>query len=239
MADSRPAVVEQPTERAEAFLRLADEHLDAAYRLARAILRDADRARRTPHTTRSSRLGASGRRSETRRASSPGSTGSSSTPVATGCDPLVGNRPTSRPRSRSPLATRTDRRMTASCSQTRSRDCRPITAWSSPSATTGTSPWKRLPAAWASLRARSSRASTTPSSASTPRSALPTAREPSDDRRPARTAPAELVPRRDPGRRDGAGCLARAGWQQSRRHLRYRAGLLAIVGSPSSRRRPC
>ena len=101
MADSRPAVVEQPTERAEAFLRLADEHLDAAYRLARAILRDADRARRTPHTTRSSRLGASGRRSETRRASSPGSTGSSSTPVATGCDPLVGNRPTSRPRSRS------------------------------------------------------------------------------------------------------------------------------------------
>jgi RNA polymerase sigma factor (sigma-70 family) len=41
MVDSRPTVVEQPTERAQAFLRLADRHLDAAYRLARAILRDS------------------------------------------------------------------------------------------------------------------------------------------------------------------------------------------------------
>ena len=41
MADSRPAQAGQPTERAQAFLRLADEHLDAAYRLARAILHDA------------------------------------------------------------------------------------------------------------------------------------------------------------------------------------------------------
>jgi RNA polymerase sigma-70 factor, ECF subfamily len=49
MADSRPAVVEQPTERAAAFLRLADEHLDAAYRLARAILRDSTDAQDATH----------------------------------------------------------------------------------------------------------------------------------------------------------------------------------------------
>ncbi len=49
MADSRPAVVDQPTERAEAFLRLADDHLDAAYRLARAILRDATEAQDATH----------------------------------------------------------------------------------------------------------------------------------------------------------------------------------------------
>ena len=49
MADSRPAVVEQPTERAQAFLRLADHHLDAAYRLARAILRDATDAQDATH----------------------------------------------------------------------------------------------------------------------------------------------------------------------------------------------
>ena len=49
MADSRPAVVEQPTERAEAFLRLADEHLDASYRLARAILRDPTDAQDATH----------------------------------------------------------------------------------------------------------------------------------------------------------------------------------------------
>jgi RNA polymerase sigma-70 factor (ECF subfamily) len=49
MADSRPVVVEQPTERAQAFLRLADEHLDAAYRLARAILRDATDAQDATH----------------------------------------------------------------------------------------------------------------------------------------------------------------------------------------------
>ena len=49
MADSRPAVVEQPTERAEAFLRLADDHLDAAYRLARAILRDSSDAQDATH----------------------------------------------------------------------------------------------------------------------------------------------------------------------------------------------
>lgn len=49
MADRRPAVVEQPTERAEAFLRLADHHLDAAYRLARAILRDSTDAQDATH----------------------------------------------------------------------------------------------------------------------------------------------------------------------------------------------
>jgi RNA polymerase sigma factor (sigma-70 family) len=49
MADSRPAVVEQPTERAQAFLRLADDHLDAAYRLARAILHDSTDAQDAVH----------------------------------------------------------------------------------------------------------------------------------------------------------------------------------------------
>ena len=33
MADSRLMGVEPPTERAQAFLRLADDHLDAAYRM--------------------------------------------------------------------------------------------------------------------------------------------------------------------------------------------------------------
>jgi RNA polymerase sigma-70 factor (ECF subfamily) len=49
MADSRPTVVEPPTERAQAFLRLADEHLDAAYRLARAILHDSTDAQDATH----------------------------------------------------------------------------------------------------------------------------------------------------------------------------------------------
>ena len=49
MADARPAMVEQPTERAEAFLRLAHDHLDAAYRLARAILHDAADAQDATH----------------------------------------------------------------------------------------------------------------------------------------------------------------------------------------------
>jgi len=49
MADSRPAVAEPPTERAQAFLRLADDHLDSAYRLARAILHDATEAQDATH----------------------------------------------------------------------------------------------------------------------------------------------------------------------------------------------
>jgi RNA polymerase sigma-70 factor (ECF subfamily) len=49
MAESRPVVVEQPTERAQAFLRLVDDHLDAAYRLARAILRDSTNAEDATH----------------------------------------------------------------------------------------------------------------------------------------------------------------------------------------------
>jgi DNA-directed RNA polymerase specialized sigma24 family protein len=43
------AVVEQPSEHAQAFLRLADLHLDAAYRLARAILHDATDAQDATH----------------------------------------------------------------------------------------------------------------------------------------------------------------------------------------------
>jgi RNA polymerase sigma-70 factor (ECF subfamily) len=49
MAESRPAVVGQASERAQAFLRLADDHLDAAYRLARAILRDSTDAQDATH----------------------------------------------------------------------------------------------------------------------------------------------------------------------------------------------
>jgi RNA polymerase sigma-70 factor (ECF subfamily) len=49
MADARPATVEQPTERADAFLRLAHDHLDAAYRLARAILHDSADAQDATH----------------------------------------------------------------------------------------------------------------------------------------------------------------------------------------------
>lgn len=49
MADTRPAVVEGPSERAQAFVRLADQHLDAAYRLARAILRDSTDAQDATH----------------------------------------------------------------------------------------------------------------------------------------------------------------------------------------------
>jgi RNA polymerase sigma-70 factor (ECF subfamily) len=49
MADSRPVAVEQPTERAQAFQRLADDHLDTAYRLARAILLDSTDAQDATH----------------------------------------------------------------------------------------------------------------------------------------------------------------------------------------------
>ena len=49
MADIRPALAEHPTERAQAFKRLADGHLDAAYRLARAILHDATDAQDATH----------------------------------------------------------------------------------------------------------------------------------------------------------------------------------------------
>lgn len=49
MAERRPAVAEPPTDRAQAFLRLADHHLDGAYRLARAILRDPTDAQDATH----------------------------------------------------------------------------------------------------------------------------------------------------------------------------------------------
>lgn len=49
MADSRPAQVDQATERGRAFALLADGHLDAAYRLARAILRDSGEAQDATH----------------------------------------------------------------------------------------------------------------------------------------------------------------------------------------------
>ena len=49
MAERRPAGVEPLTERAQAFLRLADGHLNAAYRLARAILRDPTDAQDATH----------------------------------------------------------------------------------------------------------------------------------------------------------------------------------------------
>jgi RNA polymerase sigma factor (sigma-70 family) len=49
MADRRPIAAEQPSDRATAFLRLANDHLDAAYRLARAILRDSTDAQDATH----------------------------------------------------------------------------------------------------------------------------------------------------------------------------------------------
>jgi RNA polymerase sigma-70 factor (ECF subfamily) len=49
VADSRPAKVDKTTQRAAALVRLVDEHLDAAYRLARAILRDPSEAQDATH----------------------------------------------------------------------------------------------------------------------------------------------------------------------------------------------
>lgn len=49
MPDSRPIRVEQATARAAAFERLAGSHMDAAYRLARAILRDPGEAQDATH----------------------------------------------------------------------------------------------------------------------------------------------------------------------------------------------
>lgn len=49
MTDGGPVEVEQTTDRAAAFLRLADDHLDASYRLARAILRDPRDAQDATH----------------------------------------------------------------------------------------------------------------------------------------------------------------------------------------------
>jgi RNA polymerase sigma-70 factor, ECF subfamily len=46
---SRPANVDKTAERTAAFVRLADEHLDAAYRLARAILREPGDAQDATH----------------------------------------------------------------------------------------------------------------------------------------------------------------------------------------------
>ena len=49
MADRPFAEVEGGTARAAAFARLADAHLDASYRLARAILRDPAEAQDATH----------------------------------------------------------------------------------------------------------------------------------------------------------------------------------------------
>jgi RNA polymerase sigma-70 factor (ECF subfamily) len=49
LTDSRAVEAAPSSERAAAFLRLADEHLDAAYRLARAILRDPTEAQDATH----------------------------------------------------------------------------------------------------------------------------------------------------------------------------------------------
>jgi hypothetical protein len=56
MAERRPTVAEQTSDRAQAFMRLADQHLDAAYRLARAILRDATDALLVGSRTRVTRM---------------------------------------------------------------------------------------------------------------------------------------------------------------------------------------
>lgn len=49
MVDSRPLEVDKMRERSAAFLRLANEHLDASYRLARAIVRDPGEAQDATH----------------------------------------------------------------------------------------------------------------------------------------------------------------------------------------------
>lgn len=49
MSDRSPDAVRDASVRAVAFTRLADEHLDAAYRLARAILRDPGDAQDATH----------------------------------------------------------------------------------------------------------------------------------------------------------------------------------------------
>ena len=49
MTESRPVVVDPTTDRGRVFIGLADTHLDAAYRLARAILRDPGEAQDATH----------------------------------------------------------------------------------------------------------------------------------------------------------------------------------------------
>ena len=49
LAERAPALVNDPRLRDAAFVRLADEHLDKAYRLARAILRDPTEAQDATH----------------------------------------------------------------------------------------------------------------------------------------------------------------------------------------------
>jgi RNA polymerase sigma-70 factor (ECF subfamily) len=49
LADRPSAVASMTTARASAFIRLADEHLDKAYRLARAILRDPAESQDATH----------------------------------------------------------------------------------------------------------------------------------------------------------------------------------------------
>jgi RNA polymerase sigma-70 factor (ECF subfamily) len=49
VVDSRPLEVDKTSERGAAFLRLANEHLDASYRLARAIVRDPGEAQDATH----------------------------------------------------------------------------------------------------------------------------------------------------------------------------------------------
>jgi RNA polymerase sigma-70 factor, ECF subfamily len=49
LADRPSVVAGETTTRAAAFIRLTDEHLDKAYRLARAILRDPDEAQDATH----------------------------------------------------------------------------------------------------------------------------------------------------------------------------------------------
>lgn len=49
MAERQAAQIPVPAQRDEAFVRLADQHLDKAYRLARAILRDPVEAQDATH----------------------------------------------------------------------------------------------------------------------------------------------------------------------------------------------
>ena len=174
MAEIRPAVVGQSSERAQAFLGLAEDHLDSAYRLARAILRDSNDAQDATHDA----FEQAWRKWSTLR-----------DPARFGqwFDRILVN--TCRDRLRSArrrrghlgrgcddIRTSTPRRMTATCSPARSRRSPPSTASSSPFATTATSQSRRSPRGWAFRSTPSIPVCTTPSSVSTRRSTPPTAR---------------------------------------------------------------
>jgi DNA-directed RNA polymerase specialized sigma24 family protein len=100
VADTLPTRIQAAPDREAAFVALADVHLDRAYRLARAILRDAVEAQDATHDA----FVRAWQHWDTLR--DPGRfevwfDRIWSTPAATGCAAAGRDPPTSRPRSRS------------------------------------------------------------------------------------------------------------------------------------------